>query len=138
MLSYIDGQTDKEQALTRTKWIATSLFVLGALRVRPQSPPMKEAPAQPSTTLSRGGYVEKLTFLLFLKMTAEQSRPPFKKPSPIPKGFGWDVLIKLDGDDLETHSRHTLEEPGTMNIPAFLRSNNDLFRSCSTHATARA
>ncbi len=62
--------------------------------------------------LSYGDYVEQLTFLLFLKMADEQSRPPFKKPSPIPKGFGWDVLIKLDGDDLETHYRHTLEELG--------------------------
>ena len=53
-----------------------------------------------------------LTFLLFLKMADEQSRPPFNKPSSIPKGFGWDVLVKLDGDDLETHYRHTLEELG--------------------------
>lgn len=62
--------------------------------------------------LSYGDYVEQLTYLLFLKMADEQSRPPFKKPSPIPKGFGWDVLITLDGDDLETHYRHTLEELG--------------------------
>jgi len=62
--------------------------------------------------LSYGDYLEQLTFLLFLKMADEQSRPPFNKPSPIPKGFGWDVLIKLDGDDLETHYRHTLEELG--------------------------
>lgn len=33
-------------------------------------------------------------------------------PSPIPKGFGWDALLKLDGDDLEIHYRHTLEELG--------------------------
>ncbi len=32
--------------------------------------------------LSYGDYVEQLTFLLFLKMADEQSRPPFKKPSP--------------------------------------------------------
>jgi len=62
--------------------------------------------------LSYGDYVEQLTYLLFLKMADEQSRPPFKKTSPIPKGFGWDVLVKLDGDDLETHYRHTLEELG--------------------------
>ncbi len=62
--------------------------------------------------LSYGDYVEQLTFLLFLKMADEQSRAPFNKPSPIPKGFGWDVLVKLDGDDLETHYRHTLEELG--------------------------
>src|SRR6201990_347977 len=62
--------------------------------------------------LSYGDYVEQLTFLLFLKMADEQSRPPFNKPTAVPKGFGWDVLIKLDGDDLETHYRHTLEELG--------------------------
>jgi type I restriction enzyme M protein len=62
--------------------------------------------------LSYGDYVEQLTFLLFLKMADEQSKPPFKKASPIPKGFGWDVLVKLDGDDLEIHYRHTLEELG--------------------------
>src|SRR5213592_1754190 len=62
--------------------------------------------------LSYGDYVEQLTFLLFLKIACEQSRSPFNKPSPIPKGFGWDALLKLDGDDLEIHYRHTLEELG--------------------------
>jgi len=62
--------------------------------------------------LSYGDYVEQLTFLLFLKMADEQSKPPFNKPSPIPKGFGWPALLKLDGDDLEVHYRHTLEELG--------------------------
>ncbi len=62
--------------------------------------------------LSYGDYVEQLTFLLFLKMADEQSKPPFNKPSPIPKGFGWDALLKLDGDDLEIHYRHTLDELG--------------------------
>ena len=62
--------------------------------------------------LSYGDYVEQLTFLLFLKMADEQSKPPFNKPSLIPKGFSWPALLKLDGDDLETHYRHTLEELG--------------------------
>src|SRR5271157_6249371 len=62
--------------------------------------------------LSYGDYVEQLTFLLFLKMADEQAKPPFNKPSPIPKGFGWDALLKLDGDALEIHYRHTLEELG--------------------------
>ena len=62
--------------------------------------------------LSYGDYVEQLTFLLFLKMADEQSRAPFNKKSPVPGGFGWDILLKLDGDDLETHYRHTLEELG--------------------------
>ena len=62
--------------------------------------------------LSYGDYVEQLTFLLFLKMADEQSRPPFNKLSPIPKGFSWSSLLKVDGDDLEVHYRHTLEELG--------------------------
>src|ERR1700757_2152032 len=62
--------------------------------------------------LSYGDYVEQLTYLLFLKMADEQSRPPFNKSSPIPRSFGWVELRKRDGDDLETHYRHTLEELG--------------------------
>ena len=62
--------------------------------------------------LSYSDYVEQLTFLLFLKMADEQSRPPFNKASAVPQGFGWDVLVKLDGDDLETQYRHRMEELG--------------------------
>jgi type I restriction enzyme M protein len=62
--------------------------------------------------LSYGDYVEQLTFLLFLKMADEQSRPPFNKPSPIPKGKDWTSLLSKDGDELEVHYRHTLEELG--------------------------
>ena len=43
--------------------------------------------------MSYGDYVEQLTFLLFLKMADEQSRPPFNKPSPIPKGKDWPALL---------------------------------------------
>src|SRR3989454_4441484 len=62
--------------------------------------------------LSYGDYVEQLTFLLFLKMADEQAKPPFNKPSPIPKGKDWPALLAKDGDDLEIHYRHTLEELG--------------------------
>jgi type I restriction enzyme M protein len=62
--------------------------------------------------LSYGDYVEQLTFLLFLKMADEQSRPPFKKRSPIPKGFDWASLLAKDGDELEIHYRHLLETLG--------------------------
>ena len=55
-------------------------------------------------------YVEQLTFLLFLKMADEQSRPPFNKKSPIPEKYSWPELLKRDGDELEIHYRHTLEE----------------------------
>ncbi len=62
--------------------------------------------------LSYGDYVEQLTFLLFLKMADEQSKPPFNKLSPIPSKFSWTALLKLDGDALEAHYRHTLDELG--------------------------
>src|SRR5438034_6175984 len=62
--------------------------------------------------LSYGDYVEQLTFLLFLKMADEQARPPFNKPSPIPKGKDWPALLGADGDELEILYRHTLEDLG--------------------------
>ena len=62
--------------------------------------------------LSYGDYVEQLTFLLFLKMADEQARPRFNKPSPIPKSKDWPALLSKDGDELEIHYRHTLEELG--------------------------
>jgi type I restriction enzyme M protein len=73
--------------------------------------------------LSYGDYVEQLTFLLFLKMADEQSRPPFNPPSPsgsgapskpsaVPKGYDWPSLLAKDGDELETHYRHVLETLG--------------------------
>src|SRR5213593_32667 len=62
--------------------------------------------------LSYGDYVEQLTFLLFLKMAEEQSQPPFNKPSSVPKGYDWPSLMAKDGDELETHYRHLLEELG--------------------------
>jgi type I restriction enzyme M protein len=62
--------------------------------------------------LSYADYVEQLTFLLFLKMADEQSRSPFNKKSPIPANYSWPELLKRDGDELEIHYRHTLEELG--------------------------
>ena len=62
--------------------------------------------------LSYGDYVEDLTFLCFLKIANEQSRPPFNKPSPIPKNVDWQSLLRLDGDELETHYRQVLKSLG--------------------------
>ncbi len=35
--------------------------------------------------VSYGDYVEQLTYLLFLKMADEQTKPPYKKPPIIPE-----------------------------------------------------
>ncbi len=62
--------------------------------------------------LSYGDYVEQLTYLLFLKMADEQTKPPFDREPIIPSGFDWPSLLARDGDDLEIHYRHTLETLG--------------------------
>src|SRR3954453_2806887 len=62
--------------------------------------------------LSYGDYVEQLTFLLFLKMADEQSRPPWNRPSVVPQSLDWQSLLKLDGDPLEVQYRHVLTELG--------------------------
>jgi len=45
--------------------------------------------------LSYGDYVEQLTYLLFLKMADEQSRPPFNRPSAVPKEFAWPACRRV-------------------------------------------
>jgi type I restriction enzyme M protein len=62
--------------------------------------------------VSYGDYVEQLTYLLFLKMADEQTKPPLNRPSVIPAGLDWPNLIAKDGDELEVHYRHILENLG--------------------------
>jgi len=62
--------------------------------------------------VSYGDYVEQLTYLLFLKMADEQTKPPFNKPSTIPQGLDWQSLIGKDGTELEIQYRHLLEALG--------------------------
>jgi type I restriction enzyme M protein len=45
-------------------------------------------------------------------MADEQSRAPFNKPSRIPKNVDCQSLMRLDGDELETHYRHVLKSLG--------------------------
>jgi type I restriction enzyme M protein len=58
--------------------------------------------------LSYGDYVEQLTYLLFLKMADEQTRPPFNRAAFIPRGLDWASLLALDGDELEVRYRRIL------------------------------
>ncbi len=62
--------------------------------------------------VSYGDYVEQLTYLLFLKMADEQTKPPYKKPSIIPETYAWPSYQNLDGSALENHYRETLVELG--------------------------
>jgi len=77
--------------------------------------------------LSYQDYIEQLTFLLFLKMADEQTKPPFKRKPITPKGLDWQSLLDRDGDDLEVHYRHVLAElakhPGTLGV-IFRKADN--------------
>ncbi len=62
--------------------------------------------------LSYGDYLQQLTNLLFLKMAHERTLPPWNRASAVPDGYDWPSLLARDGDDLEVHYRHLLEELG--------------------------
>lgn len=64
--------------------------------------------------LSYGDYVEQLTCLLFLKMAHERTQPPWNLPSVVPAPWTWPTLDSKDGDALETHFRHLLQELGKL------------------------
>ena len=62
--------------------------------------------------LSYMAYTEQITFLLFLKMADELTRPPHNLPPKVPKEYDWSALVAKEGEDLERQYRHTLEELG--------------------------
>ncbi|RKU26459.1 DNA methyltransferase [Candidatus Poribacteria bacterium] len=60
--------------------------------------------------VSYGDYVEQLTYLLFLKLADEQTKPPFNKPSTIPADLDWESLRKETGKALEDQYVKILRE----------------------------
>ena len=68
------------------------------------------------TGVSTLDYIEQLTFLLFLKMADEQHQLTGQRV--VPDAYDWQALAVLDGDELETHYRKTLEhlakQPGAL------------------------
>jgi type I restriction enzyme M protein len=70
--------------------------------------------------MSYADYVEQLTFLLFLKMADERSKPPFLSLTPIPKEISWRGLLCKNEDELLSHYQKTLSSLG---------GRNDLFGS---------
>lgn len=59
-----------------------------------------------------GDYLEQLTYLLFLKMAHEYSKPPHNRVMSIPTEYAWDTLTNKSGTDLETHYNQLLRELG--------------------------
>ncbi|QDK80717.1 SAM-dependent DNA methyltransferase [Spirosoma sp. KCTC 42546] len=59
-----------------------------------------------------GDYLEQLTYLLFLKMADEYSKPPYFRDTHIPSEYNWDTLTDKNGAELEVHYVHILTELG--------------------------
>lgn len=59
-----------------------------------------------------GDYLEQITFLLFLKMADEFSKPPYNRETNIPPEYNWDSLTSKRGDELEVHYNQLLRELG--------------------------
>lgn len=63
--------------------------------------------------VSYGDYLEQLTYLLFLKMADEYSKPPYKKADiNIPKKMNWESLTTRSGSELEDHYNSVLKSLG--------------------------
>ena len=59
-----------------------------------------------------GDYLEQLTYLLFLKMADEYTKPPHNRTMPIPTEYGWETLTSKSGAELESHYTILLRELG--------------------------
>ena len=62
--------------------------------------------------VSYGDYLEQLTYLIFLKMSDEYSKPPYKRETGIPAGYAWADMNTLKGTELEEQYKATLERLG--------------------------
>ena len=60
--------------------------------------------------VSYGDYLEQLTYMIFLKMADEYSRPPYNRNLGIPQGYTWADMNSLSGVDLEQQYKRTLEK----------------------------
>lgn len=62
--------------------------------------------------VSYGDYLEQLTYLIFLKMSDEYSKPPYRRETGIPAGYTWSDMNGLTGAELEKQYKSTLEKLG--------------------------
>ena len=62
--------------------------------------------------IGSGAYLEQITYLLFLKMVDEYSKPPYNKQSNIPSDCSWEELKKLSGDLLDEKYKYILTTLG--------------------------
>lgn len=60
-----------------------------------------------------GDYLEQLTYLIFLKMADEYSKPPYSRNVGIPPEYNWQSLKTKKGAELEVHYVELLRELGS-------------------------
>lgn len=79
--------------------------------------------------VSYGDYLEQLTYLLFLKMADEYSKPPYNRKVGIPEKYCWESLTERKGAELEAHYIETLlklaQEKGMLG-QIFVKSQNKI------------
>lgn len=79
--------------------------------------------------VSYGDYLEQLTYLLFLKMADEYSKPPYNRKINIPKELNWESLLNKSGAELEVHYVKILTDLGKergMIGEIFFKSKNEI------------
>jgi type I restriction enzyme M protein len=79
--------------------------------------------------VSYGDYLEQLTYLLFLKMADEYSKPPYNRKINIPKSLNWESLLNKSDAELEVHYVKILAELGKekgMIGEIFFKSKNEI------------
>lgn len=68
--------------------------------------------------VSNSDYLEQLTYLLFLKMADEYSKPPYNRQLGLPIDCQWDTLKNKTGAELATQYKYILDtlagRPGTL------------------------
>jgi len=79
--------------------------------------------------VSYGDYLEQLTYLIFLKMADEYSKPPYNRDLSIPTEYSWENLKKKRGEELDTLYKKLLKElgekPGMLG-QIFLKAQNKI------------
>ncbi|WP_053364945.1 class I SAM-dependent DNA methyltransferase [Bacillus sp. FJAT-27245] len=86
--------------------------------------------------VSYGDYLEQLTYLLFLKMVDEFTKPPYFRNISVPEGCDWETLKNIRGAELETHYNKVLKElsntKGTLG-QIFTKSQNKIQDPAKLH-----
>lgn len=59
--------------------------------------------------IGKSDYLEQLTYLLFVKMADEYSKPPYSREIGIPADCGWDSLRTKSGEELFQHYEYILK-----------------------------